>query len=180
MAMFATIVMIIVRLKTPKFNDIFHQRDELRRIIFGTLIAIILKLGTYNVHGFLVTNYPDLHQLDHVIYVSEAWLFSTLSVFIVYTLTTWVIHQNQEWLFANSLEDIKSPRSILSNNDRDLPTLDSQCGSNNLELYAKAAMSLDRNKAEQYRREASTITVNDVLAMKGGFEALLFHFAQVC
>merc|ERR1712176_1641215 len=58
----------------------------------------------------------------------------------------------------------------------DLPTLDS-CGSNNLELYAKAAISLDRNKAQK-STICHSMTVNDVLEMKGGFEALLFHFAQ--
>jgi len=164
-------VITIVRIKTPRFNDIFHHRDELRRVIVAGVPAIAIKICTFNAHRFIAAKYPQLVHLDEFVFISESLLFSSLALFVAHTLTLWVIDRNEKWL-TNPLEDVESPVSMA---DSERPTM-GQYGSNNIELYAKAVVSLDRSFTDVAVHEA--ISVNEVLAMDKGFEALLFHFAQ--
>eukprot|EP01083_Nonionella_stella_P205858 749257_1 len=166
-ALISIAAMIMIRMRTPKFHDMFHQREELRRIILFASICMALKISLHGVH-FVSTN----QLLSQVLYISEAWVFSTLSVWIVYTCTIWVIRKNKVWLKSNIT--IEAPLAVQTPD----PTSDSSV---NYKMYENARKNLDRQAAvvTNSNPERGVFQSCDrMLSTEKGFESMIFHLAQ--
>lgn len=180
------VMMTIIRCKTPRFHDIFHQNSEIRMIIRPSLVAILYIIVTLSINGVLPTQeIQDINQLF------VFWAFATLSVWVVYTTTMNVVKRNNEWLELPTDDDDNNmmEKSVYHTATRSLameqemspspntfstPAIVNQASESKLKVISPPETDVDVVHQTQI-----IIKKEDILNGNRGFEMLIFHAAQV-
>ena len=107
------------RCKTPKFEDKFNIRDQIRLILYPGIILILFLLVNITLNEIIINKF----MLD-VLHMLNLFIFSTFASWVICINTLWVIYHQKGQKDEQIASSIQVPskheinlESVLSTND---------------------------------------------------------------
>lgn len=150
------ICLIILRCKTPKFDDGFYIRKEIKYFLLIAIICTIIIICDLCIDYFIFEDNTKFHV---IVSISNYFLISTALFIIICMSSLWVIYKNKSSILINDMDD------IINNKNKQ----------KNIKLFSSisSAISSKTNSSEITNRD--DLTLIDVLRDEKFFDLFMDH-----